>query len=201
MPPTYDDLRAGFGRPPVEYSPVPFWFLNEALEDGRLAWQLRQMHEQHVDAAIMHPRPGLVTEYLSEDFWHALRTCVDTAQALGMRVWAYDEYPWASGIAGGRVPAADPDYVMRGLDLLATKVAGPQALAWAVAPNLVGLSAAPVARARPSTPGRSSICGPSSTGRCCAGRFRREPGASWPSCSATGSAPSTTITARSVGPT
>ena len=145
MQPSYDDLRAGFGQPPVEYSPVPFWFLNEALEDGRLAWQLRQMHSQHVDAAIMHPRPGLVTEYLSEAFWHALRTCVDTAKTLGMRVWAYDEYPWASGIAGGRVPDADPEYVMRSLDLLATEVAGPQALEWAVAPHLVGLSAAPVA--------------------------------------------------------
>jgi len=144
--PDLSDLHAGFAHPPVEYSPIPFWFLNEVLEEDRLRYQLRQMHAQHVQGAVLHPRPGLVTEYLSEEFWQALGACVDEAKALGMRLWAYDEYPWASGIAGGRVPAANPDFIRRHLELLSTDVQGPQDLEWA-APGgreLVALSAAPV---------------------------------------------------------
>jgi hypothetical protein len=141
---TFAQLVSAFQRPPVEHSPVPFWFLNEVLEPDRLAWQLGQMHEQHVDAVVLHPRPGMVTEYLSPDFWRAIEACVRTAKELGMHVWLYDEYPWASGIAGGRVPAASSDYVMKNMDLIANDVIGPNDLDWPLPRYIVSLSAAPV---------------------------------------------------------
>ncbi|MCE5258393.1 MAG: hypothetical protein LLG44_04940 [Chloroflexi bacterium] len=141
---TYDQLVSAFQRPPLEYGPLPFWFLNEVLEPERLTWQMQQMHAQHVDAVILHPRPGMVTEYLSPDFWKAIAACVDTARELGMRVWLYDEYPWASGIAGGRVPEANYDYVMKNMDLIANEVAGPQEIHWPLPRQVVSLTAAPV---------------------------------------------------------
>ncbi|NLV74761.1 MAG: hypothetical protein GXY52_08785 [Chloroflexi bacterium] len=144
MTQTYRDLIDHIARPPLEYAPVPFWFLNEVLEPERLAWQMRQMHAQHVDAAVLHPRPGLVTEYLSPDFWRAIEACLTTAQELGMRVWLYDEYPWASGIAAGQVPDASPDYVMKNMDLLANDVVGPTTITWPYPQQGVGLSAAPL---------------------------------------------------------
>jgi hypothetical protein len=137
-------LEAQFRRPPLEHGPVPFWFLNEVLEPDRLAWQLEQMHAQHVDAAVLHPRPGMVTPYLSEEFWEAIGACLDKARELGMRVWLYDDYPWASGTAAGLVPAADPEYVMRNMDLVATDVQGPRDLEWPLPRNVVSVTAAPV---------------------------------------------------------
>lgn len=136
-------LEEQFRRPPLEHGPVPFWFLNEVLEPERLAWQLEQMHQQHVDAAVLHPRPGMVTEYLSEEFWEAIGVCLEKARELGMRVWFYDDYPWASGTAAGLVPRANAEYVMRNLDLLATDVQGPCDLSWPLPANLVSLTAAP----------------------------------------------------------
>lgn len=141
---TITQLTEAFRHPPLEHGPVPFWFLNEVLEPKRLAWQMRQMHEQHVDATVLHPRPGLVTEYLSPAFWDAIGACVSTARELGMRVWLYDEYPWASGIAGGRVPDACYDYVMKNMDLISTIVNGPRELTWPLPRDVVSLSAAPV---------------------------------------------------------
>jgi len=137
-------LEAHFRHPPLEHGPVPFWFLNEVLEPDRLAWQLEQMHAQHVNAAVLHPRPGMVTPYLSDEFWEAIGACLDKARELGMRVWLYDDYPWASGTAAGLVPSADPEYVMRNLDLMATDIQGPRELAWPLPKNLVSLTAAPV---------------------------------------------------------
>ncbi|MHB1355610.1 MAG: glycosyl hydrolase [Anaerolineae bacterium] len=151
---TFAQLVRGFQRPPVEHSPVPFWFLNEVLEPERLAWQLGQMHAQHVDAVVLHPRPGMVTEYLSPDFWRAIEACVNTAKELGMRVWLYDEYPWASGIAGGRVPEASSDYVMNNMDMIANDVTGPIELDWPLPRHIVSLSAAPVVSTTVIDPGR-----------------------------------------------
>jgi len=137
-------LAEAFRRPPLEHGPLPFWFLNEVLEPQRLAWQMNQMHAQHVDAAILHPRPGLVTEYLSPEFWEAIGACISSARELGMRVWLYDEYPWASGIAGGRVPDASNDYVMKTMDLISNEVSGPSEITWPLPRDVVSLSAAPV---------------------------------------------------------
>ena len=51
----------------------------------------------------MHPRTGLDTEYLSDEFMEMIKACCDKAEAEQMLAWLYDEDRWSSGPAGGKV--------------------------------------------------------------------------------------------------
>ena len=85
----------------IEHGSIPFWSWNDKLEAGELRRQINVMHSLGMKGFFMHARGGLETEYLSEEWYDAIRTCVDEAQKLGMEAWSYDENGWPSGFAGG----------------------------------------------------------------------------------------------------
>ena len=130
------DFINEFRDPPGDYGPVPFWFLNEQLEEDRLQWQVREMRDKHVFGAVMHARPGLVTPYLSEEWFEMIGHILDESSRQGMFMWLYDEYPWMSGMAEYRVPALHPDYRIRALDRLEKTFVGPGRLEWHFAQDL-----------------------------------------------------------------
>ena len=66
---------------------------------------------------FVHPRPGLLTEYLSDDWFHLFDYTVQKGKELGMKVWIYDENSYPSGFAGGHVPAEMPDSYKNGTGL------------------------------------------------------------------------------------
>ena len=82
---------------------IPFWSWNDRLEESELRRQIRHMKQLGMRGFFMHARGGLETEYLSSDWFNAVRTCVDEAKKLGMEAWAYDENGWPSGFAGGEL--------------------------------------------------------------------------------------------------
>jgi len=45
----------------------------------------------------VHPRPGLLTEYLSDEWFHLFDYTVQKGKELGMKVWIYDENSYPSG--------------------------------------------------------------------------------------------------------
>ncbi|MDD6564773.1 MAG: glycosyl hydrolase [Clostridiales bacterium] len=49
----------------------------------------------------MHPRTGLDTAYLSDEFMEAVKACTQKAKEEGMFSYLYDEDRYASGFAGG----------------------------------------------------------------------------------------------------
>lgn len=149
------NIRDSFLNPPPEYSPVPFWFLNERLDEERLRWQVREMKSQHVFGAVMHPRPGLATPYLSENWFRMIGCILDEARAQGMFMWMYDDYPWASGMADHKVPDAHPDFVIRGLDHIEKIVEGPETLCWDIATETDGKAGKIV----------SAVCSPAMDGK------------------------------------
>jgi hypothetical protein len=71
---------------------------------------------------IVHPRPGLVTEYLSDKWFELFQYTVVKGKELGMNVWIYDENSYPSGFAGGHVPAEMPESYNQGQGLKMTKV-------------------------------------------------------------------------------
>ena len=85
----------------IEHGSIPFWSWNDKLEEGELRRQINVMHDLGMKGFFMHARGGLETEYLSEEWYGAIRACVDEAQKLGMEAWSYDENGWPSGFAGG----------------------------------------------------------------------------------------------------
>ena len=92
-----------FENPPAEYRCTPFWAWTGPLDKDQLCRQIEHMKQMGMGGFHMHPRTGLDTEYLSDEFMEAVKACCDKAEAEQMLAWLYDEDRWSSGPAGGLV--------------------------------------------------------------------------------------------------
>ena len=93
-----------------DYRPISFWSLNDELRDDKIVHQINEMFKQGYGGFFLHARAGLLTEYLSDEWFERLETAVNTAAKLGMKAWLYDENGWPSGFAGGLVPDLGESY-------------------------------------------------------------------------------------------
>ena len=75
---------------------------------------LHDMADQKVMQVFVHPRPGLMTPYLSDDWFRLWKAALDEAERLDMNIWIYDENSYPSGFAGGWVPELMPESRGRG---------------------------------------------------------------------------------------
>jgi hypothetical protein len=103
------NLRRLFKSPSAEYSTIPFWVWNDWLTEEQIISTLNDLAEQNIKQAIVHPRPGLMTPYLSEAWFALWDSALKEAERLGMNLWIYDENSYPSGFAGGLVPEAMPE--------------------------------------------------------------------------------------------
>lgn len=106
-------------NPGQEYTPIPFWFLNDELTDEEVVRQLRDFHEKGVDGVVLHPRLGIpeTIPYLSDTFMHYMKLAVETAAGFGMYIVLYDEAMYPSGSARGMVVAENPKYASQAIIL------------------------------------------------------------------------------------
>lgn len=103
---TLKELQQGFLNPPIDYSTAPLWVWNDVITEEKIDFQLKEFKDRGIHMVFIHPRPGLVTEYLSREWFELVRYSVDKAKELDMKIWLYDENSYPSGFAGGHVPAA-----------------------------------------------------------------------------------------------
>ena len=108
-PSSFVELRPLFRDPPAQYRSAPLYVWNNDVQEADIDQFLRDFKEQGIGGVFIHPRPGLITEYLSERWFALARYTVERARQLGMLVWLYDENSYPSGFAGGHVPAAMPE--------------------------------------------------------------------------------------------
>jgi hypothetical protein len=120
-------LREMFVDPPREYASGPLWTWNDMLTEEQIVSTLEDLASQGVMQAFVHPRPGLMTPYLSDDWFRLWKKALETAERLDMNIWIYDENSYPSGFAGGYVPEAMPESRGQGL-VYAEEAAAP---AWA----------------------------------------------------------------------
>ncbi len=113
--------KALFRNPPREYSTGPLWVWNDMLSEEQIRDTLRDLAGQKVKQVWVHPRPGLMTPYLSADWFRLWNVALKEAEHLDMNVWIYDENSYPSGFAGGLVPEAMPESRGRGLVLAETE--------------------------------------------------------------------------------
>ena len=90
-----------FKNPTSEYRAAPFWAWNCDMTPELLTKEIDYIKETGFGGFHMHPRVGLATPYLSDDFMSLVKTCVEKAKKEGMRAYLYDEDKWPSGFAGG----------------------------------------------------------------------------------------------------
>ena len=108
-------VKQVFADPPREYSSGPLWVWNDRLTPEQIVSTMRDMAAQHVMQVFVHPRPGLMTPYLSDEWFDLWRVALREAERLDMNVWIYDENSYPSGFAGGFVPRLMPEARGRGL--------------------------------------------------------------------------------------
>jgi len=110
-------VKALFADPPREYHSAPLWVWNDMLTDEQITGTLRDLAGQQVKQVFVHPRPGLMTPYLSQEWFRLWKVALKEAERLDMNVWIYDENSYPSGFAGGFVPDAMPESRGRGLTI------------------------------------------------------------------------------------
>ena len=115
-------IKRLFANPPREYSSAPLWIWNDLMTEDQVTDTLRNLAAQKVKQAFVHPRPGLITPYLSADWFRMWKIALREAERLDMNLWIYDENSYPSGFAGGFVPEAMPESQGRGLGIRESKV-------------------------------------------------------------------------------
>ncbi len=111
----YEEVLRNFQNPPADFRSAPFWVWNDRVTREQIDAQLADFKEHGIGGVFIHPRPGLITPYLSEEWMTLCQYAVEVGKQLGLKIWLYDENSYPSGFAGGHVPAVMPDASGRGL--------------------------------------------------------------------------------------
>ena len=90
-PETSAELRANFNDPPAAYRSMPLWVWNDEMSWPHMQEQLRQFKAQGMGGVFIHPRPGMMTEYLSPEWFRLWRLSLEEGKRLGIQVNIYDE--------------------------------------------------------------------------------------------------------------
>ena len=98
-----------FQNPAPEYRPAPLCVWNDAMSKEQIDFQLTELATHGFGGAFVHPRPGMVTEYLSDEWFELWGYALEKAKSLGITLSIYDENSYPSGFAGGHVSAMCPD--------------------------------------------------------------------------------------------
>ncbi|HOJ11722.1 MAG TPA: glycosyl hydrolase [Clostridiales bacterium] len=107
------------------YRPIAFWSLNHRLSKEELSWQIKELAEKGFQGFFMHSRSGSLTPYLSKMWFDAIDEIIIEAKKNGLKAWLYDEDPYPSGAAGGKVLADHPEYRAKVLEIKKQHINGP----------------------------------------------------------------------------
>ena len=108
-------LPDGLVQPPREFSVMPFWFWNDALDEDEIVRQIRDFEAHGVYGFIIHPRVGLPRDlgWMSERLLGFYRVAIEEARRRAMYVVLYDEGMYPSGSSSGQVVATDQRFACR----------------------------------------------------------------------------------------
>lgn len=95
---------------------MPLWVWNGRMTAARVRSCLEGFRDVGFGGVFIHPRMGLVTEYLSEDWFALWRESLETCRRLGLECHIYDENSFPSGFAGGHVVSNRPRAAGRSLE-------------------------------------------------------------------------------------
>lgn len=106
-----NEMIRNFSAPSSAYRPAPLWVWNDEMTEEQIDFQLEELHAHGFGGAFVHPRPGLVTEYLSDRWFAMWGHALEKSKALGMKLYIYDENSYPSGFAGGHVSGICPEAI------------------------------------------------------------------------------------------
>ena len=75
-----DKIVDEFKNPSVKYRTAPFWSWNGALDSKELCRQMEDFKAHGIGGAFAHARQGLITEYLSDEFFDRFKDTLEFAK-------------------------------------------------------------------------------------------------------------------------
>jgi hypothetical protein len=111
---TYSKLMPEFANPSSGYRPAPLWVWNNDVSKADIDRTLHTMKEMGMGGVFVHPRPGLITDYLSPKWLELFKYGMEVAKQLDMKYWIYDENSYPSGFAFGLVQQQMPESYNQG---------------------------------------------------------------------------------------
>ncbi|MCK4965485.1 hypothetical protein KAS50_00560, partial [bacterium] len=126
---SFSEIKTHFENPPVEFHSAPLTVWNDKVTDEKVVEQIMKLHSQGIGGVLIHPRYGMITPYLTDEYFSLYKTAFDKVKELGMKMWIYDENGYPSGYAGGYVrddmpEAAGKALVLRQYDVLPDNIEG-----------------------------------------------------------------------------
>ncbi len=115
---SFDQLISGFSDPSPEYRPAPFWVWNKDVSRTDIDRTLHEFKTMGFGGVFLHPRYGMMTEYLSPEWFDLVKYSADLAKKLDLQLWIYDEDSYPSGFAGGHVNEQMPESYNQGVMLV-----------------------------------------------------------------------------------
>ena len=110
-----------FKNPTAEYRGYPFWSWNTKLSKSVIKEQLEIFKEMGMGGVVIHPREGLDTEYMGNEFLDIVKYTTDMCVEMGLVCWLYDDDRFPSGAADGLV-TKNPRYRARQIRLTKNKL-------------------------------------------------------------------------------
>ncbi len=105
---SFSYIQQQFLQPGKQFGSAPLWVWNTKVTKAIIDSMLTGFKQQSFGGVFVHPRPGLITPYLSEEWLSLWKYATQKAKQLGLDMWIYDENSYPSGFAGGHVPAEMP---------------------------------------------------------------------------------------------
>lgn len=113
--PRVSEVAASFREPPQELASHVIWGWEGPMDIETIRHDMDSIRTKGFRSVIFEAGYRLPYEYLSEDWFRAIRTAVLEAKARGLKVWIIDEGKYPSGFAGGKFTRERPDLRMKAL--------------------------------------------------------------------------------------
>lgn len=113
----FEKLKKELKDPSKSFRSAPLWVWNTKVTRNDIDRMLQELKDQGFGGAFVHPRPGMITDYLSDEWFDLYKYSVEVGKKLGLDIWIYDENSYPSGFAGGHVPAEMPESYNQGQGL------------------------------------------------------------------------------------
>lgn len=114
---SFSTLEAQFSNPSSEYRTAPFMVWNGKVTEIEIDRMLKDFKDAGCGGAFIHPRPGMITEYMSDEWYSLYRYAVDKGKEMGLDIWIYDENSYPSGFAEDMFPKICPNPTTKDKDL------------------------------------------------------------------------------------
>ncbi|MBO9729748.1 MAG: hypothetical protein J7623_14010 [Chitinophaga sp.] len=114
QPQRFEDIASHFKAPGKDFGTVPFWVWNSKVNKRDIDSMLNDYRKNDFGGVIIHARPGLITEYLSKDWYDLFKYAMEQGKKAGLNIWIYDENSYPTGFAGGLVADEMPEAYNQG---------------------------------------------------------------------------------------